>query len=49
MGKTVSVTLGTAHFAEANATVREALSQNDTVEVNGVFAQRYLGLSLIHI
>lgn len=46
MGKTVSVTLGTAHFAEANATVREALSQNDTVEVNGVFAQRYLGCAM---
>lgn len=45
-GSMVSVTLGTAHFAEANAMVREALSQADTVEVNGAFAQRYLGCAM---
>ncbi|WP_255467136.1 glutamate synthase [Raoultibacter phocaeensis] len=40
------VTLGTEHFAEANAMVREALERADTVEVRDAFAQRYLGCGM---
>lgn len=46
MGETVSVTLGTAHFTEANETVREALLRADMVEVRKAFAQRYLGCAM---
>lgn len=41
-----SVTLGTEHFTEANALVREALGQAATVEIREAFAQRYLGCGM---
>ena len=41
-----SVTLGTEHFTEANALVREALERADTVEIREAFAQRYLGCGM---
>lgn len=40
------VTLGTAHFKEANEAVRAALDTADTVELRDVFAQRYLGCGM---
>ena len=40
------VTLGTAHFKEANEAVRAALDATDTVELRDVFAQRYLGCGM---
>lgn len=45
-GAGVSVILGTEHFTEANALVREALEQVDTVEIRETFAQRYLGCGM---
>ena len=42
----VSVSLGTAHFKEANEEVRAALECADTVELNDVYAQRYLGCAM---
>lgn len=44
--KRVSVTLGTAHFQEANEEVRAALEQADVVELHQVYAQRYLGCTM---
>lgn len=41
-----SVILKTEHFTEANALVREALEQADTVEIREAFAQRYLGCGM---
>ena len=38
--------LGTAHFQEANQAVREALDSADVVELDSVFAQRYLGCGM---
>lgn len=43
---TTSLSLGTQHFKEANARVREALDSCDTVNLNDVFAQRYLGCAM---
>ncbi len=40
------VTLGTAHFKEANEAVRAALDSADVVELRDVFAQRYLGCGM---
>lgn len=40
------VTLGTAHFKEANEAVRAALDEADVVELRDVFAQRYLGCGM---
>lgn len=42
----VAVRLGTAHFAEANEAVREALRGADIVEVHDTLAQRYLGCGM---
>lgn len=44
--KRSSVTLGTAHFQEANEKVRAALEQADIVELHQVYAQRYLGCTM---
>ncbi len=41
-----SLTLGTEHFRPANERVNAALEVSDTVELNEVFAQRYLGSAL---
>lgn len=38
--------LGTLHFREANELVHEVLEQNDTVVLNEVYAQRYLGCAM---
>ena len=46
MTSTVTVTLGTEHFAEANEIVRDALTRTDEVEIDRAFAQRYLGCAL---
>lgn len=46
MNSTVTVTLGTEHFAEANEIVREALTRTDEVVIDQAFAQRYLGCAL---
>ena len=40
------LSLGTTHFREANAAVRAALAETDTVQLRDVFAQRYLGCGL---
>lgn len=40
------VYLGTTHFKEANEMVRAALAEADTVELEDVFAQRYLGCAM---
>lgn len=40
------VYLGTAHFKEANEMVRAALAHHDTVQLDDVFAQRYLGCAM---
>lgn len=40
------VSLGTAHFQEANERVRAALADADVVELSDVCAQRYLGCAL---
>ena len=45
-GSKAVVTLGTAHFKEANEAVRAALDATDTVELRDVFAQRYLGCGM---
>ena len=37
---------GTTHFQEANAMLREALEESDVIELNSVFAQRYLGCGM---
>lgn len=42
----LEVTLGTAHFQEANQMVRDALQQADEVELRDVYAQRYLGCTM---
>ena len=42
----VSLTLGDAHFQEANERVREALAQTDDVEILKAQAQRYLGCAM---
>ena len=42
-GRRVELSLGTAHFREANQKVRAALDEADIVELHDVFAQRYLG------
>lgn len=42
----VTVELGTSHFREANAAVRAALEQANTVVLTEVFAQRYLGCAM---
>lgn len=41
-----SLTLGTEHFRPANERVNAALEVSDIVELNEVFAQRYLGSAL---
>lgn len=41
-----SLSLGTAHFKEANEQVRAALAHHDAVELHDVFAQRYLGCAM---
>ena len=46
VNSTVTVTLGTKHFAEANEIVREAFARTDEVEIDRAFAQRYLGCAL---
>ncbi len=46
MNSTVTVTLGTEHFAEANEIVRDALTRTDEVVIDRAFAQRYLGCAL---
>lgn len=43
----VTVTLGTAHFREANEAVRAALREADEVELREVLAQRYLGCAMV--
>ncbi|MEE0844906.1 MAG: glutamate synthase [Eggerthellaceae bacterium] len=43
---TKTVTLGTAHFKEANELVREALAQADTLDIQQAHAQRYLGAAM---
>lgn len=43
---TVTIALGTAHFKEANEWVREALDRADGVELEEVYAQRYLGCAM---
>ena len=40
------VSLGTAHFKEANEMVRAALDGADVVELHDVYAQRYLGCAM---
>ena len=40
------VSLGTAHFREANEKVRAALDEFDVVELHDVYAQRYLGCTM---
>lgn len=44
--RTAQVTLGTAHFTEANECVRTALEAADTVVIREAFAQRYLGCAM---
>lgn len=46
MAETIIVELGTKHFQEANAAVRAALAEADTVRLTEVYAQRYLGCTL---
>lgn len=43
---TASLSLGTAHFKEANEQVRTLLEGNDVVELHDVYAQRYLGCAM---
>ncbi len=43
MAETIIVELGTKHFREANAAVRAALAEADTVCIVEAYAQRYLG------
>ncbi len=43
---TATLTLGTAHFTEANDMIRTALADVDTVEIHDAFAQRYLGSAM---
>lgn len=43
-----SIQLGTIDFQKANEIVREALDNADVVELNDVFAQRFLGASMPH-
>ena len=40
------IELGTLHFQEANEQVRAALAEADMVELQDVFAQRYLGCAM---
>lgn len=40
------ISLGTSHFKEANEWVHEALDERDTVELDDVYAQRYLGCAM---
>lgn len=47
MTNSITVTLGTEHFKEANEIVREALANHNTVEIHECFAQRYLGCGLV--
>lgn len=42
----MTLELGTTHFQEANERVRQALSEADTVVLNNVLAQRYLGCAM---
>lgn len=44
--ETKKVYLGTTHFKEANEMVRAALAEADTVQLEEVFAQRYLGCAM---
>lgn len=44
--KKVSVSLGTAHFKEANEQVRTALDNANEVDLHDVYAQRYLGCAM---
>lgn len=46
MASKVNVSLGTAHFKEANEKVRAALKDADVVELHDVYAQRYLGCTM---
>ena len=46
MAETIIVELGTKHFQEANAAVRAALAEADTVCIVEAYAQRYLGCTL---
>ena len=46
MAETIIVELGTKHFQEANAAVRAALAEADTVCIVEAYAQRYLGCLL---
>lgn len=46
MVEKASVSLGTAHFKEANEKVRAALESADVVELHDVYAQRYLGCAM---
>lgn len=41
-----TIILGTSHFQEANEAVRSALEKSDTVNLEDVCAQRYLGCTL---
>ncbi len=41
-----TVSLGMKHFKEANEEIREALQSSDTVLLNDVFAQRYIGCAM---
>lgn len=41
-----TVSLGTTHFQEANERVRAALEEADVLELEDVFAQRYLGCAM---
>lgn len=43
---TSSLSLGTAHFKEANEQIRTLLETHDTIELHDVFAQRYLGCAM---
>ena len=46
MESKVTVSLGTAHFKEANEKVRAALDDASAVELHDVYAQRYLGCAM---
>lgn len=41
-----AISLGTIHFREANEAIRQALDGCDCLQLNEVFAQRYIGCAL---
>ncbi|MCD8316117.1 MAG: glutamate synthase [Eggerthellaceae bacterium] len=46
MSDAASLSLGTTNFKEANEMIRQCLEDNDTLVLNDVFAQRYIGCAM---